>query len=189
MRLLFSQCCQATVGRASLLPSRRLFQSLSVHPVNVVAPTHRASAMVLSRGYSSGIAGVKATPFVKGTPEGTTVKAEKETFRCCGGRRAPQEEPLRKRRAFVALGSNLGDRVGMLEKACNEMAARGIQIKRTSSLWETEPMYVVDQDSFVNGACEVCETFYSISVAMSVEFFYYPWSELHTVSTMNTLRQ
>ena len=42
------------------------------------------------------------------------------------------------------------------EKACREMDARGIRVKRTSSLWETEPMYVLEQDRFVNGACEVC---------------------------------
>lgn len=59
------------------------------------------------------------------------------------------------RKAYIALGSNLGDRIGMLEKALLEMTARGIKIKRTSSLWETKPMYVLDQDNFVNGACEV----------------------------------
>jgi 2-amino-4-hydroxy-6-hydroxymethyldihydropteridine diphosphokinase/dihydropteroate synthase len=57
--------------------------------------------------------------------------------------------------AYIALGSNLGDRVGWIEQACNEMVARGIKITRTSSLWETQPMYVLDQDTFVNGACEV----------------------------------
>ena len=60
-----------------------------------------------------------------------------------------------KRTAYIALGSNLGDRIGWIEKACNQMSARGIMITRTSSLWETEPMYVLDQDSFVNGVCEV----------------------------------
>ncbi|KAI1498730.1 Dihydropteroate synthase-like protein [Biscogniauxia marginata] len=59
------------------------------------------------------------------------------------------------RTAYIALGSNLGDRVAMIEQACREMDARGIKVKRTSSLWETEPMYVLDQDRFVNGACEV----------------------------------
>ncbi|KAK3307511.1 Dihydropteroate synthase-like protein [Chaetomium strumarium] len=67
---------------------------------------------------------------------------------------APQEAP-RKRTAYIALGSNMGDRIGWIEKACKEMDARGIRVKRTSSLWETEPMYVLDQDRFVNGACEV----------------------------------
>ncbi|KAK3398732.1 putative multifunctional folic acid synthesis protein [Sordaria brevicollis] len=59
------------------------------------------------------------------------------------------------RTAYIALGSNLGDRIGWIEKACKEMDARGIKVKRTSCLWETEPMYVLDQDRFVNGACEV----------------------------------
>lgn len=58
--------------------------------------------------------------------------------------------------AFIALGSNLGERVSMIEKACNEMEATGvIRIRRTSSLWETRAMYVLDQDNFVNGVCEV----------------------------------
>lgn len=57
--------------------------------------------------------------------------------------------------AYIALGSNLGDRISEIEKACNEMTRRGIRVKRTSSLWETEPMYVTDQDRFINGACEV----------------------------------
>ena len=62
----------------------------------------------------------------------------------------------KKRRAYVALGSNMGDRVAMIEKACKEMEASGkIEVLRTSSLWETKAMYVVDQDMFVNGACEV----------------------------------
>ena len=61
-----------------------------------------------------------------------------------------------KRRAYVALGSNMGDRVAMIDQACKEMEASGkIRILRTSSLWETKAMYVVDQDMFVNGACEV----------------------------------
>ncbi|CBX90686.1 similar to folic acid synthesis protein [Plenodomus lingam JN3] len=59
-------------------------------------------------------------------------------------------------RAFIALGSNLGDRVAMIEQACKEMDASGrMRVVRTSSLWETNAMYVVDQDKFVNGACEV----------------------------------
>lgn len=71
----------------------------------------------------------------------------------CGGKRV--ERPRGPTTAYIALGSNLGDRVGWIEKACAEMDRRGIKVKRTSSLWETEPMYVLDQDRFVNGACEV----------------------------------
>jgi 2-amino-4-hydroxy-6-hydroxymethyldihydropteridine diphosphokinase/dihydropteroate synthase len=64
-------------------------------------------------------------------------------------------EPKMIRKAYVALGSNIGDRVAWIEQACKEMDMRGIKVTRTSSLWETEPMYVLDQDKFVNGACEV----------------------------------
>ncbi|CAM5998859.1 unnamed protein product [Sphagnum balticum] len=66
----------------------------------------------------------------------------------------PKDE---KHTAYIALGSNLGDRIDWIEKACNEMSARGIKVKRTSCLWETAPMYVIDQESFVNGACESIE--------------------------------
>jgi hypothetical protein len=58
--------------------------------------------------------------------------------------------------AFVALGSNLGDRINWIEQACKQMASSPkIKLIKTSSLWETDPMYVLDQDKFVNGVCEV----------------------------------
>lgn len=71
---------------------------------------------------------------------------------CCQSRAAA--EPAKKR-AYIALGSNLGDRIGWIEQACRAMDARGIRVVRTSSLWETEPMYVLEQAKFANGVCEV----------------------------------
>ncbi|OAA54829.1 folic acid synthesis protein [Niveomyces insectorum RCEF 264] len=71
---------------------------------------------------------------------------------------APEPEPTASTTpvtAYIALGSNLGDRIGWIEQACNEMDRRGIRVRRTSSLWETDPMYVLDQDKFVNGVAEV----------------------------------
>src|ERR1700761_6042175 len=48
-------------------------------------------------------------------------------------------------KAYVALGSNLGDRIGWIEQACREMSnSPEIKLVRTSSLWETDPMYVLD---------------------------------------------
>ncbi|RCI09485.1 hypothetical protein L249_3790 [Ophiocordyceps polyrhachis-furcata BCC 54312] len=61
-------------------------------------------------------------------------------------------------KAYIALGSNVGHRIGEIENACREMDRRGIRVRRTSSLWETPPMYVTDQDRFINGACEVDTT-------------------------------
>ncbi|GKT45643.1 folic acid synthesis protein fol1 [Colletotrichum spaethianum] len=73
---------------------------------------------------------------------------------CGGSRDGGAARPKGPRTAYIALGSNLGDRVAWIEQACAEMDRRGIKVKRTSSLWETEPMYVLEQDRFVNGVCE-----------------------------------
>jgi 2-amino-4-hydroxy-6-hydroxymethyldihydropteridine diphosphokinase/dihydropteroate synthase len=72
-----------------------------------------------------------------------------------GGETAAKRAAKPPKTAYVALGSNMGDRIGMIEQACNALTSRGITVKRTSNLWETEPMYVLDQDNFINGACEV----------------------------------
>ena len=59
-------------------------------------------------------------------------------------------------RIYIALGSNMGNRVENIERACREMDAEDdIQVLRTSALYETSPMYVEDQDRFLNGVCEV----------------------------------
>lgn len=57
---------------------------------------------------------------------------------------------------FIALGSNVGDRLEAIEAACQAIDEDGdMRIIHTSSLYETEPMYVEDQDRFLNGVCEV----------------------------------
>jgi peroxiredoxin len=59
-------------------------------------------------------------------------------------------------RAFIALGSNMGDRLEMIERACKLLDQSGeVSILRTSSLWETKAMYVENQADFLNGVCEV----------------------------------
>jgi hypothetical protein len=59
-------------------------------------------------------------------------------------------------RAFIALGSNMGDRLEMIERACKLLERSGeVSILRTSSLWETKAMYVENQADFLNGVCEV----------------------------------
>lgn len=63
--------------------------------------------------------------------------------------------PSTEHHAYIALGSNMGDPITMIESACREMNRQGIQIDRTSALYETKPMYYHDQPPFVNGVCEV----------------------------------
>lgn len=55
---------------------------------------------------------------------------------------------------YVALGSNVGERATMIEAACQTMNRSDIKLLRTSALYETAPMYVEDQQPFINGVCE-----------------------------------
>ena len=61
-----------------------------------------------------------------------------------------------KHQAFIAFGSNVGDRVRMIETALQQLDFKNINVLRTSSLWDTSPMHVKDQPRFLNGVCEVC---------------------------------
>lgn len=59
-------------------------------------------------------------------------------------------------RKYIALGSNVGDRIAAIESACQSLDGSGeIRVIETSPLYETDPMYVEDQDRFLNGVCEV----------------------------------
>ncbi|KAM0715071.1 hypothetical protein Q7P37_009536 [Cladosporium fusiforme] len=68
---------------------------------------------------------------------------------------AAKTRPM-KRGVVVALGSNVGSRIEEIEKACRAIDEDpDMRIVDTSCLYETEPMYVEDQERFVNGACEI----------------------------------
>lgn len=56
--------------------------------------------------------------------------------------------------AYLAIGSNLGDRLGNLRRAV-AMLAPEVTLVAASPLYETAPAYVVDQPRFVNGALRV----------------------------------
>ena len=60
-----------------------------------------------------------------------------------------------KQRAFIALGSNMGDKKANLKQAIANMSARGIHILKESSVITTDPWGGVEQDSFVNQVIEV----------------------------------
>lgn len=72
--------------------------------------------------------------------------------------------------AAIALGSNLGDRFANIEAALHLLehpeliptpptAIARLTVINTSFLYETAPMYVTDQPSFLNCACIVCSSF------------------------------
>jgi 2-amino-4-hydroxy-6-hydroxymethyldihydropteridine diphosphokinase len=53
---------------------------------------------------------------------------------------------------YLALGSNLGDRLGNLRRALRALGP-AIMVEVVSSVYETAPAYVRDQPRFYNAAC------------------------------------
>ncbi|CVK99892.1 probable multifunctional folic acid synthesis protein [Fusarium mangiferae] len=145
--------------RQPLLPPRLLAQSLrsnghsaSSCSARAFATASRCSLTSTRPHQRSYVHHARLRPLVRrNMPE---LKRNDCGCACASGGGCGSSGP-QKKTAYIALGSNMGDRVAEIERACNEMDRRGIKVKRTSSLWETEPMYVTDQDRFVNGACEV----------------------------------
>ncbi|HBZ72389.1 MAG TPA: 2-amino-4-hydroxy-6-hydroxymethyldihydropteridine diphosphokinase [Deltaproteobacteria bacterium] len=61
--------------------------------------------------------------------------------------------------AYVALGSNLGDREASLTFAASALRATpGIQLAGASSLWETEPVGPGPQGPYLNAVLKLCTT-------------------------------
>ena len=57
--------------------------------------------------------------------------------------------------AFLALGSNIGDREANLRDAVDRLPSDEIHVLRRSSLYETAPQEMLDQPSFLNAVVEV----------------------------------
>jgi 2-amino-4-hydroxy-6-hydroxymethyldihydropteridine diphosphokinase len=55
---------------------------------------------------------------------------------------------------YLSLGSNLGERAKNLEDAIAELGRTSVQIVRTSSVYETEPVDYLDQPWFLNCSVE-----------------------------------
>ena len=61
--------------------------------------------------------------------------------------------------AFIALGSNMGDKVAHLIFGVDELKkVKQIQVQKVSSFIRTEPYGYTDQDVFLNGACMIRTT-------------------------------
>ena len=57
--------------------------------------------------------------------------------------------------AYVALGSNLGDREDNLRNALKHLEENEVRVVKVSTFIETEPYGVTDQPGFVNAVCQV----------------------------------
>jgi 2-amino-4-hydroxy-6-hydroxymethyldihydropteridine diphosphokinase len=58
--------------------------------------------------------------------------------------------------AFLGLGANLGDRLATLQRAIDLLVAEpGIDVRRTSRVWETDPVGGPEQPDFLNIVAEI----------------------------------
>lgn len=57
--------------------------------------------------------------------------------------------------AYIALGSNLGDKEANLRQALKMLLVKGLQIRSVSSFFKTEPYGVTDQPEFINAVAGV----------------------------------
>ena len=60
-----------------------------------------------------------------------------------------------KKRVYLCLGSNLGDRRAYLARALEQMQAAGIRVRRVSALYHTQPVDYAEQPWFLNCVAEV----------------------------------
>jgi 2-amino-4-hydroxy-6-hydroxymethyldihydropteridine diphosphokinase len=59
-------------------------------------------------------------------------------------------------RAYVGLGTNIGDRAAIFRAALEQLGAEpGVEVVAVSSIRETEPIGITDQPRFLNGAVAV----------------------------------
>ena len=66
--------------------------------------------------------------------------------------------------AYIALGSNLGDKEENLRRAIDLLAQAGVEIVASSSFYATKPYGVTDQPDFLNGVVEVNWTGSAVSL-------------------------
>mgnify|MGYP006389671741 CR=1 FL=1 len=57
--------------------------------------------------------------------------------------------------AYVALGSNLGDKKKNLQRALMLLMQQGVDVLQVSGYFATEPYGVTDQPQFLNAVCKV----------------------------------
>ena len=58
-------------------------------------------------------------------------------------------------KAYIGLGSNLGDRAGNLLLAVRGLMEAGLPVSRLSRIYETEPVETTPQPDFLNLVCEL----------------------------------
>ena len=75
-------------------------------------------------------------------------------------------------RAYLSLGSNLGDRIGILRQALEKLNHRAGEVINVSPVYETEPVGFHSRDQFLNICIELhtsCDPFELLAITNDIE--------------------
>ena len=70
---------------------------------------------------------------------------------------------------YLGLGSNVGDRAAELSRALRLIDSPDLRIKRVSSVYETAPMYKLDQGKFLNAVAEAATTLFPVRLLLRLQ--------------------
>ncbi len=73
------------------------------------------------------------------------------------------------KRVFLSLGSNLGNRSGNIQEALDALTAAGLEVRRVSSFYRTEPVEFRQQPWFVNCVAEVLTELLPLQLLKAVQ--------------------
>ena len=73
------------------------------------------------------------------------------------------------KRVFLSLGSNLGNRAGNIQKALDKLVEAGMEVRRVSSFYSTEPVEFRQQPWFVNCVAEVATDLMPMQLLKAVQ--------------------
>ncbi|MGA8185190.1 MAG: 2-amino-4-hydroxy-6-hydroxymethyldihydropteridine diphosphokinase [Terriglobia bacterium] len=73
------------------------------------------------------------------------------------------------KRVFLSLGSNLGNRSGNIQEALDALTAAGLEVRRVSSFYRTEPVEFRQQPWFINCVAEVLTELLPLQLLKAVQ--------------------
>lgn len=77
---------------------------------------------------------------------------------------------MKEAESYLSLGSNLGDRMGYLNRSVDMISGlTGVSLKSVSDVYETDPVGVVDQPPFLNAALGVMTELEPVDFLMALK--------------------
>lgn len=129
--------------------------------LEVTAKVEKPNAITFANGV--GVQVTRNADYFKNVPKldiqsASVTEDYKESFNL-PSTESEQKSVLEDHLVYLAFGSNTGDQIENINAAIDALnSITGTKVLETSSLYESEPMYYLDQPKFVNGALKLTTT-------------------------------